>query len=73
MEQVGAQTSEVREKAMTQPTVIELVEQLRKAATVPEMARLVALIMREAGIHNFQQVAYELARISVTDRRLGNE
>lgn len=57
---------------MTQ-TTIELVEQLRAAATVPEMARIVALIMREAGIYNFQQVAYELARISVTDRRLGNE
>lgn len=45
---------------------IELVEQLRTAKTVPEMAKIVALLMREAGIYNFQQVGQELARISVT-------
>lgn len=56
-----------------EPTINQLIEQLRAAATVPEMARIVALIMREAGIHNFQAIGHELARISVTSRLLGSE
>lgn len=44
----------------------ELIARLRTANTVPEMAKAVALIMRECGIFNYQQVAHELARMSVT-------
>ena len=55
----------------TQLTPIEIVEQLRTAETVPEMARLVALLLNTCGIYGYQQVGYELARMSVTAEREG--
>lgn len=51
---------------MTQPTPIELIEQLRTAKTVPDIAKIVVRLMRECGIYNFQPVGYEIARLGVT-------
>jgi hypothetical protein len=51
---------------MAEPTTNELVEQLRTAKTIPEMASILTRLMHECGIYNFQQVGYELARIGVT-------
>ena len=44
----------------TQLTPIEIVEQLRKAETVPEIAKLVALLLNACGIYGLQQVGQEL-------------
>ena len=52
--------------SMTQPSPIELLEQLRAAKTAPAIARIVALLLNTCGIHGYQQVGYELARMSVT-------
>jgi hypothetical protein len=51
---------------MTQPNPIALLEQLRTAKTVPEMAKIVAQLLNASGIFNYQGVGQELARISVT-------
>ena len=48
---------------------VRLVEQLKKARTTQEIARLTAHLLRFAGIYNFQAVAHELARMCVTDER----
>ena len=51
---------------MAEPNIEDLVEQLRTAKTVPEMAKIVVRLMRECGIYNFQPVGYEIARLGVT-------
>ena len=51
---------------MTQPTINELVERLRTATTIPEIAGLTARLLRECGVFNLQMVGLELARMSVT-------
>jgi hypothetical protein len=51
---------------MTQPNPIELLEQLRTAKTVPEIAKTVAQLLNASGIFNYQGIGQELARISVT-------
>jgi hypothetical protein len=56
---------------MTQPTPIELVEKLRVAQTIPEMARIVAALLNSCGIRAYQQIGYELSRLAVTG--LGRE
>jgi hypothetical protein len=56
---------------MAQPTPIELVEKLRVAETIPEMARIVAALLNSCGICGYKQIGYELARMSVTG--LGRE
>jgi hypothetical protein len=56
---------------MTQPTPIELVEKLRIAQTIPEIARIVAALLNTVGIFGYQQIGHELARMSVTG--LGRE
>jgi hypothetical protein len=47
-------------------TDLELIEQLKNARTVPQMARATALLLRACGVFNFQAVGHELSRISVT-------
>lgn len=56
---------------MTQPNPIELVEQLRTAKTVPEMARATAALLRACGVFNHHAIGQELARLSVTADRDG--
>ena len=51
---------------MTQPKPIELVEQLRTAQTVPEIAKIVARLLNACGLFNYQAIGYELSRIGVT-------
>ena len=41
-------------------------EELCTAKTVPEIAQLVARLLKTCGIYNYQQVGYELARMGVT-------
>ncbi|HEX3642352.1 MAG TPA: hypothetical protein VHV10_13760 [Ktedonobacteraceae bacterium] len=56
---------------MTQPNTIELVEQLRTASGVLEMAKLVARILNACGIFDQQSIGQELARLAVTADRDG--
>lgn len=56
---------------MTQPTPITLIEQLRTAKTVHEIARATAALLRACGVFNFQGVGQELARLAVTADRDG--
>jgi hypothetical protein len=56
---------------MTEPNPFELVEQLRTATTVPEMARVTAALLRACGVFNHQGIGQELARLSVTADRDG--
>lgn len=51
---------------MTPSNPIELLEQLRTAQTVPEIAKIVAQLLNACGIFGYQQVGNELARMSVT-------
>jgi 5-carboxymethyl-2-hydroxymuconate isomerase len=51
---------------MTQPNPIELLEQLRTAKKVPEMANIVKQLLNASGIFNYQGIGQELARLSVT-------
>jgi hypothetical protein len=48
-------------------TELELIARLKNASTVPQMAHATALLLRACGIFNYQGVAQELARISVTN------
>jgi hypothetical protein len=48
-------------------TIDQLIEQLKNATTVPQMARATAALLQACGIFNFQAVAHELARMSVTN------
>jgi hypothetical protein len=54
---------------MTEPNPFELVEQLRTATMVPEMARVTAALLRACGVFNHQGIGQELARLSVTSER----
>ena len=47
----------------------QLITQLKEAKTTIEMARATAALLRAAGIFNFQSVAHELCRMSVTDKQ----
>jgi hypothetical protein len=47
------------------PEIEKLIERLKTARTVPEMAQATALVLRACGIWNFQAVAQELARMCV--------
>ena len=57
---------------MTQPNTTELIEQLRTVKTVPEMTRLVILLLKACNIFNYQAIGQELARMSVTAEREGS-
>lgn len=48
-------------------TDLKLMEQLKNAATVPQMAQATAALLRACGVFNFQSVGQELARMSVTN------
>jgi hypothetical protein len=48
------------------PQLEPLIEKLKTAQTVPELARATAGLLQAFGVFNFQAVAYELARMSVT-------
>ena len=44
----------------------QLLEQLKTAPTAAEIARVTVKLLRTCGIFNFQGVAQEMARMSVT-------
>jgi len=48
-------------------TIDLLIEKLKTARTVPEMAHTTALLLRACGIFSYQGVGLELARLSVTN------
>ncbi len=48
-------------------TTEQLIEELKTARTVPEMARATALLLRACGVFSLQGVGQELARMSVTN------
>jgi len=43
-----------------------IVEALRSAETVPQMAQLVAELLHTCGIYGLQQIGQEMSRIAVT-------
>lgn len=45
----------------------QLIDQLKTAATVPHMARLVAALLRECGVFNPYSVGLEVARQAITN------
>lgn len=51
---------------MTQTDPIEIIEQLKTTNSVPEMARLVRLLLNHCNIYNLQLIGNELSRIAVT-------
>ena len=51
---------------MSEQTDLKLIEQLKKASTVCQMAKATAALLRACGIFNHQGVGQELARLSVT-------
>lgn len=46
----------------------QLIEQLKTAKTVAGIATATAFLLNACGVWNFQAVAHELARISVTSQ-----
>jgi hypothetical protein len=49
------------------PEIEQLLEQLKTAQTAAEIAGATAKLLRACGVYNFQGVAQEMARMSVTN------
>lgn len=50
-------------------TALELIERLKAAQTIPEIAKATAAILQACGVWNYQGVAHELSRLCVTEDR----
>ncbi len=46
---------------------LQLIEQLKTARTVPEIAHVTAALLQACGVNNFQGVGHELMRLHVTN------